>query len=66
MSAASAFQSGRAAIVSMVSKTCGCSSWRGMLCALAPAAITADGGAPGDVSRVNARAVLAATPGRSS
>ncbi len=61
-----AFHRGRASICSTVSKACGCSPGPGMLCTFRPGSSVSVSGEPAVPSRVNARDVLAATPGLSS
>ena len=61
-----AFHSTRAVIFSTVSNVCGFSSGPGTLWTFVPMSTTVSSGAPGVSSIVNARKVLAATPGRSS
>ena len=64
-----AFHSTRAVIAAVVSKVCGLWSASGTLCTRVATGIVTGRAAkarfPGEVSRVNANAVLAATPGAS-
>ncbi|OQA42904.1 MAG: hypothetical protein BWY52_02070 [Chloroflexi bacterium ADurb.Bin325] len=62
----SAFHAARAVIAAEVSKVCGSSSWPGMLITRVPASTRVSRGAPGAVSTVKARCVLAASAGLSS